>query len=64
MAIIRNVAEGLMILAKYDPESHDIAAEHDIIYAGPDPKRVTPEDAARLKELGWHIEEESWSRYV
>jgi hypothetical protein len=80
MAKLTDVAEGLLILEKYNPGSHDIAACHDIICAGPsevivegtedddEPKGtvVSAEDAKRLHELGWHIdsENECWARFV
>ena len=79
MATFAEVSEGLTILAKYvESTSHAIAAEHDIIYAGPDETLineddeesngsvVSEEDATRLRELGWHIDSEttSWARFV
>lgn len=45
--------EAFQIFAKYDPEGTDVAAEHDEMWAGPDPSVVSPEDKARLEELGW-----------
>ena len=80
MAQISDVIEGLTILAKYvDASKHCVSAEHDVIYAGPNEPGdhndddstvsntlVTGIDAARLLELGWHIdsEVESWARFV
>jgi len=80
MATITEVAEGLAILAKYvKPDSHCLGAEHDVLYAGPIETGtyddgngtvvdtlVSADDAARLLELGWHIdsETESWARFV
>lgn len=49
---IKRISEGLIIFQKY-PNSDDVMAEHDIIYAGPSPTNVIPEDLARLAELGW-----------
>jgi len=65
MATAKQVIEGLQILDKY--EDNYIAAEHDILYAGPsDASKITPEDQAKLDELGWHIDSEtdSWARFV
>jgi hypothetical protein len=68
MAKISDVIEGLQILAKYcDPDSHDIAARHDEIYAGPDdPSVVTEDDAALLRVLGWNYYDDGrgWMRFV
>jgi len=71
MASMLEVAEGLQILSKYcdaDDCGH-IAAEHDILYAGPDdfdPGVMSEEDRARMKELGWHMDDEfdCWARFV
>jgi hypothetical protein len=49
--------EGFGIFHKYDGYQ-DLSAEHDVIYAGPDPAKVSDEDVARLEELGWHIDRE------
>ncbi len=58
------VAEGLRILSKY--EDH-VAAEHDIIYAGPAVSiEVSAADAAELERLSWFIDDESetWAVFV
>jgi hypothetical protein len=48
------IAEGLMILAKYP--NCDTSAEHDVILSGPnDPETVSDEDKKRLTELTWFI---------
>ena len=52
------LAESFEIFSKYDEGKLRTSAEHDIIYAGPDPKDVSTPDAIRLKQLGWHTEEE------
>lgn len=65
MTSAQKIIEGLLILSKY--EDNDIAAEHDIIYAGPnDTSKISPEDVAKLEELGWYISSgtDSWARYV
>lgn len=59
MVSAANTASGLIeaisIFAKYDePDSYfAISAEHDEIWLGPDPEIVTPEDTARLEQLGF-----------
>lgn len=50
---------GLAIFATYadrDQCAVDVAAEHDVIYAGPSAGIVSAEDRRRLEELGWHLE--------
>ena len=52
-------AESFTILAKYSEETYQVNAEHDVIYAGPGMvEKVSEDDKARLKELGWRINEE------
>lgn len=49
-------SEAFAIFAKYaEPEAviDGVAAEHDEVYAGPDPSVVSPEDLHRLEALGW-----------
>jgi hypothetical protein len=67
------VIEGLEILAKYSKngrESHGVAAEHEIIYAGgsdiEELDDIPEEDRERLKELGWFWAEDvsSWAIYT
>jgi hypothetical protein len=48
----------LQIFKEYDSDEF-MSAEHDIVYAGPDPADVSPEHLAELEELGWHRGEES-----
>lgn len=50
------LVEGIMILSKYfdKPDGYHIGAEHDIIYVFGTDKPVNDEDAAKLRELGWH----------
>lgn len=71
MATIQEVTEGMQILLKYcDAKSHHVAAEHDVIYCGPDLRdlkgKLSPEDKKRLKEIGWHEDSEGscWARFV
>ena len=78
MASIKDIIEGLQILAKTAEiplglaeqgvtdgrQSHLGGADHDIIW-GPktDPNE---QDKARLNELGWHFDYEAdcWARFV
>ncbi len=64
---MKKVAEGLQILLKYDPDG-GCCAEHDEFYAGNDcpPEKMTPEDVARLDELGWLWDADlpSWMKFV
>lgn len=56
-------AEAFTIFAKYSSEFYQISAEHDIVYAGPDPAVVSEEDKTRLEALNWHIDEHLDSFY-
>jgi hypothetical protein len=65
--------EGLDILAKHiDAEDvNAVYAEHDQIWIGADEDLTDPtqssistEEVERLKELGWRVDEESWSCYT
>ena len=52
---IKNLAEGILIIGKY-LEGWDRQAEADhwsLWVEGPDPKSMSSEDAALLKEKGW-----------
>lgn len=51
-------AEAFLLFAKYEAEGWEVSAEHDVIYAGPDPAIVTDIDKKRLSELGWDTEEQ------
>ncbi len=51
--------ESFAIMAKYDDSGYVLDANHDIIYAGKiDLQSVSNEDMTRLKQLGWHIDED------
>ena len=67
MSRMSEVAEGLKILEKYWPNG-DIAAEHDVIYAGGDPGTtiMSLEDKARMEILHWFISSEfdCWTVFV
>lgn len=62
------MAQAFQIFAKYNDTGAltGISAEHDVIYAGPDPGVVSAEDLARLAELHWNPEEEfdTFRRFV
>ncbi len=56
--IINNIIAGLQIFAKPEyggGDRYDCTAEHDEFRCGPKgyELQVSPEDAAKLKELGW-----------
>ena len=52
------LAKAFTIFAKYSPQYADVSAEHDVLYAGPDPETVSDEDKKALSELGWEPETE------
>lgn len=57
-------AEAFTIFAKY--EGNGVQAEHDEIFAGPNPELVTAEDMKRLEKLGWspHWTFGSFHKYI
>lgn len=62
MDLYAKILEGLNIFAKYKGPS--MQPEHDELHAGAE-EPVSDEDAARLEELGWSKQEETWwSRYT
>ena len=65
MASTKDVIEGLVILMKHGAAT--VEAQHDILFAGPDfDDALTKEEEAKLKELGWHFDEEtdSWAKFT
>lgn len=66
MATMQQVIDGLKVLRKYG--NGHVAAEHDILMAGPDLKRddVDADDRAELERAGWFWSEEfdCWARFV
>lgn len=56
----KDLSEAFAIFAKYDEGKYKTDAQHDEIFAGPDPKEVSKEDKLRLKELGWNEEDEGF----
>jgi hypothetical protein len=54
-SIYARMARAFQIFDSYgNPNEQDISAEHDEIYAGPDPEVVSPEHLIELEALGWH----------
>lgn len=56
-----NLIEGLELIQKSKPENvsdYHIRAEHDQIWAGSLDWPMPEEDKKRMKELGWHPEED------
>ena len=57
--------EGVNILAKYIPEdrkdSYDVNAEHDQLWFCQYDWVTDEKDKARLEEIGWFEDEDSWS---
>jgi hypothetical protein len=49
---------GLQILEKYEPGEW-VDAQHDIIYGGGSGVDVSVEDAQKLDELGWFIDDQT-----
>lgn len=55
--------ESIQIFRKYasaGTEEFPLHPAHDQLYAGPNPEIVSDEDTARLEELGWLVEEDSF----
>ena len=63
-----NALEGLKIIAKYLPKSGVEGASHDVIWgAGVEElviAGITKEDAIKLKELNWMIDDDSLACFV
>jgi hypothetical protein len=61
---MKKILEGLQILSKYFPNG-DFHGEHDQVWAGGelDEIEISKEDKERLEELGWFIDEESYSHF-
>jgi len=52
--------DGLTILLKY--QDCGVDAQHDTLYAGPEASQLSDTDAAKLRDLGWGLDEtlDSW----
>jgi hypothetical protein len=60
---LNQLIQGLTILHAYSDA--DIAAEHDVIYAGPNADVVSEADAIELEKLGWHkSKHDCWAFFV
>lgn len=44
-------------------KDHSVSAQHDVIYAGPDPVDVPDEYKEKLAALGWHPSEHDCFEY-
>jgi hypothetical protein len=45
------------IFGRYpDPDGGNLSAEHDQLWAGPDPADVSLDDLRILNDLGWHAD--------
>ena len=57
--------EALTIFQKY-PDAKGYSAQHDTLYAGPDPMQTGHDDCRRLYELGWipNNEFECWQVFT
>lgn len=55
----QNWIDAFAIFLKYDSsESAQVAAQHEVIYAGPDIDNMSQKDIDRLEELGWDYDEQ------
>ena len=52
------LAEAFQIFSKYGEGKWGTSAEHDVIYAGLNPKYVATPERLRLEQLGWFVDEE------
>lgn len=50
------LSQAFLVFARYQPAYDELAAEHDVLYAGPDPDAVSDDDKKTLAELGWEPE--------
>jgi hypothetical protein len=59
---LEKIIRGLQIFDRLMPKGankpyRSVAAEHDVLYSGPNPDDVSEADKAELEELGWHVDE-------
>jgi hypothetical protein len=52
-SVYDEMARAFTIFASYPDERPGISAEHDEIWAGPNPAVMTAEDLAELEQLRW-----------
>lgn len=63
-SIYARMARAFQIFDSYgDPNEQDISAEHDEIFAGPDPEVVSAEHLIELEQLGWHADDGNGTFY-
>lgn len=65
MADAKQVIDGLTVLMKHG--AVEVDAQHDELFAGPGlDGELTDEEKAKMKELGWHFDEEfdCWSIFT
>lgn len=63
----KDFIEGVRIIGKHcDPESYQVAVEHDQFWFGSTEEITDEEDIKKLEELGWFIDEDSdaWSAFL
>lgn len=63
MSGYQRIIEAFQIFEKYD-HFKNVHAEHDELYAGPDPSVVSEEELVKLDELGWIADEENGCFYM
>ena len=61
---MKDLLEGLQILIKYDPSGNVYAQHEQIFLGGPDPEKLSPEEAKRLEELHFHYDRKEDTWYV
>lgn len=65
MSNLQQIIAGLQIIAKYDERGYDVAAEHDVLYAGAkSASRMSEEDKQAMKDAGWGWNQEIDSFYI
>lgn len=65
MSTYEEYSKAFLIFAKYEG-IQDVSAEHDVIYAGPNPEEVSLQDKLALEDLHWFADTEyaCFMRYV
>ncbi len=64
---MKNLIEALTIFSKYQNLDYPTHCEHDVLYImGITEEEVSPEDKAKLEELGflWEEDDEVWFSYL
>jgi len=60
---MQKILRGLIIISKYDAKS-DFASERNQIWCGSEDLEFSEKDKKELDELGWFIDEDSWSCFT